>query len=145
MAAIRRYCYDSDAMLSSRCGKFGERGMADEQKIEVYFHKSNFFRVVHADGCFGGQTPRGGIHMGFYSERSAFPLRTELTVVDNKAVSETPLETKGGLVRELEVDVVMDFNSSISFYVWLKAKMQEQRQTLGISDADWSTMVGTGV
>ncbi|HLW54414.1 MAG TPA: hypothetical protein VKW06_16380 [Candidatus Angelobacter sp.] len=54
--------------------------MAEEKKpVSVCFHyvKSNYFRVIHADGMYGGLTPCGGIFFALYSDRQPLP---ELTV-----------------------------------------------------------------
>jgi hypothetical protein len=99
-------------------------------QIEVYYHKSNFFRVVHSDGCYGGINPRGMINCGFYSERGAIPLRTTIQLTDGQPSSETVVESKQGLVRELEVDVTMDLNAAASFYNWLRVQMEVLRQQL---------------
>jgi len=113
-------------------------------EVDVYYHKSNFFRVVRADGCYGGPTPRGILNLSFYSERQAIPLRTKLKVENGTVLPEAVVETKGGLVRELEVDVTMDFQPAVSFYVWYKQKIQELRLAVGVSDDDWKNMTGEG-
>ena len=46
------------------------------KELEFDFIKSNFFRVIKADGAFGGISPNGSIHMALYSERSAIPTKT---------------------------------------------------------------------
>jgi hypothetical protein len=109
--------------------------------IEVYYQKANFFRVVHADGCYGGVNARGMIHCGFYSERAAFPLRTALPVQDGRPGPEKVIESKSGLVREFEVDVIMDINTGVAFYVWLRDKLDNLRKQLGVSDEQWESKV----
>ena len=64
-------------------------GMADERPdvssppkkqtkiLKADYIKSNLFRVVVADGAFGGLTPRGNIHIDFWSERRAIPTHCE--------------------------------------------------------------------
>ncbi|MEQ1942261.1 hypothetical protein ABMA32_07540 [Mesorhizobium sp. VNQ89] len=111
-------------------------------EVEVFYHKSNFFRVVHADGCYGGITPRGAVNIAFYSERKAIPLRTKMKVVEGVTQPETVVESKPGFVRELEVDIFMDFNSSVSFFVWFKEKIDTLRKHSGVSDEDWKKMIG---
>jgi hypothetical protein len=111
-------------------------------QIEVFYHKSNFFRVVHADGCVGGINPRGMINCGFYSERSAIPLRTSFSIINGKPSQEAIIESKPGLVRELEVDVTMDINAAASFHKWLGLQLEQLRVKLNISDEQWNTLVG---
>ena len=103
-------------------------------RLEISYQKSAFFRVIHADGCFGGINPRGMVHCAFYSERNAIPRRTAIPIVDGRAGPEEVVESRSGLVRELEVDVLMDLNTSVAFYIWLRDKMEHLRKQLGISD-----------
>lgn len=143
-AASKPYCqWRARHDVSFYPGANGHNWMVNEkseppERVEVFHHKSNFFRVVHADGCFGGMTPRGGLHMGFYSERSAIPLRTAIPLSEGKpAGPETVLEVRPGLVREIEVDVVMDLSTATSFFTWLRSNLEQMRQAHGVSDEDW--------
>lgn len=116
--------------------------MANEStKVDVFFHKSNFFRVIHVDGCHGGINPRGQIHCGVFSERAAIPLRTEFSVKDGQPGPEQVVEGKSGIVRELEADLVMDLNTATAFYIWLGDKIEHLRKGLGVSDDEWSKVL----
>ena len=103
--------------------------MADQQipeKLVFHFIKSNFFRVIHADGVHGGVTPRGLIHMAFFSERSPLPQRTSLPF--NKADGtasgmEVTEVSREGVVREVEADVLMTLETAEAFHNWLSAKI----------------------
>jgi hypothetical protein len=112
--------------------------MADSSHntLEVHYNKSNFFRVIHMDGCIGGLSPRGFIHCNFYSERYAIPLKSELTLGPDRPVERTT-EQKSGMVRELEIDVIMDINAALSFYVWFGKQLEQLRRQINIPDADW--------
>ncbi|WP_146140209.1 hypothetical protein [Alsobacter soli] len=114
----------------------------EPKSLEAFFQKSNFFRVVHADGCYGGLTPRGSIHCGFYSERVAIPQRTSIPIIDGQPGPETILEGKEGLVRELDVDVVMDFTTAVSFHIWMRDKLETLRVQMQVSDEDWNALLG---
>ena len=46
-----------------------------EHEVAFDFIKSEYFRVIHADGALGGPTPQGLVHMAFYSERPPIPRR----------------------------------------------------------------------
>ena len=41
--------------------------------LKFEYEKSEQFRTVFADGAIGGVTPRGYVHVAFYSERSPIP------------------------------------------------------------------------
>ena len=98
------------------------------QEIDFHYLKSNLFRVVHADGAHGGVTARGYIHVAFYNERRAIPRRTTLAFdAETQASRETVTDTRGGVVRELEVDVLMDEQTTGELIEWLKAQLGELR------------------
>lgn len=109
--------------------------------IDFHMIKSNHFRVAHADGIYGGVTPHGNVHCTFYSERSAIPRRTRRTIRDDGSnSSEENVDTLGGVVRELEVDVVMSLTAATAFYFWLAPQIEQLRTSIGMSDDAWSEM-----
>lgn len=110
--------------------------------IEAHYIKSNFFRVVHADGVYGGGSPRGLLTMAFYSERQALPKKSSFPLINNIPGPETVVETKAGIVREVEVDVFMDLPTAASLYGWLGGRLEELRHGLGISDEQFAKMTG---
>jgi len=81
--------------------------------IEVHQRKSNFFRVVHADGVWCGVNPYRQIHVTFYSERFPIP-RSVFFALDEKGFvkGEERREGKQGWFRELEVDVVLSVDAA---------------------------------
>jgi hypothetical protein len=103
-----------------------EQDAAPLAKTMTYHYlKSPFFRAVHADGVYGGITPHGSIHMGFFSERNPFPTQTEYEITDNKLgreIEESRI-VKPGFVREVDVDVIMDLTTAIALQGWLTDKI----------------------
>ena len=103
------------------------------EQVEFHYIKSNGFRVVHADGVWGGTTPRGYITMSFYSERSPIPRRITREVKAQQLDSgdrvhvlgeEIARDAKNGLVREVEVEVMVDLEMAKSLLKWLENKVQ---------------------
>jgi hypothetical protein len=98
------------------------------EKLRVEFVKGNLFRVVHADGAYGGITPRLDLFITFYTER--FPIPKVLTFemspegVPAKEVS-SERESKEGVIRECEIGVVVDLPIAKSFLQWLTEKVAE--------------------
>lgn len=111
-------------------------------RVDVSYQKSNFFRVIHADGMYGGATPRGDVHMAVFSERSALPTASHFDVVAGKAQPEVITETRSGVVRELEADIVMSLPVAIAAHAWLGDKIEYLRTQLNISESDWNDLVG---
>src|ERR1035438_8818935 len=102
------------------------------EKLRVEFVKGNLFRVVHADGAFGGITPRLDLFITFYSER--FPIPKVLTYeMSPEGVPAKELsgerESKEGVIRECEIGVVVDLPTAKSFLQWLTEKVSELEET----------------
>lgn len=100
--------------------------------IEVEYQKSNFFRVIHADGAMGAPSPRGILNFAFYSERSPLPRKTVIPVINKHPGPEQTIETKRGLIRELEVNVAMDLAVAMNFHAWLGDRIIEIQTQLEI-------------
>jgi hypothetical protein len=97
-------------------------------KLRVEYVKSNFFRVVRADGAMGGASPRLDLFITFYSERFPIPKvlvyeRTPKGAPGEEIFSER--ESKEGIIREAEIGITMDLPTAKSFAVWLNDKVTE--------------------
>lgn len=96
------------------------------QKIGFHFLKSNQYRTVHADGAFGGLTPRGYIDVNFFSERKPIPNFTSHELgADGTVGPENTAEriSKDGIIREVEVGVILDLEGARSLIKWLADKV----------------------
>ncbi len=104
----------------------------DQLPSSVIFNyiKSNYFRVVHADGAMGGFTPRGHLFVSLYSERAPLPDVTVQAVENGQLGQEIVEQRKSteGILRELEVGVVMDLNVAKSLATWLKERIDIMEQ-----------------
>lgn len=118
-------------------------GSADEDnKISFDYLKSQFFRVLHADGAIGGITPSGCIHCSFYSERQAIPQRQTFMLNEDGSLGQPIAEetlVRAAIVRELDVDIVMNIDVARSLVVWLgqqinlyDEKVAQARQGQGV-------------
>ena len=104
-----------------------DEGKQLPDRIKFDYIKSNLFRVVHAEGVIGGITPRPAIHMAFYNERNAIPRQTVFPVNEDGTLGPEITEervVRDAIVREVEVDVVMDLNTAASFLKWLQEKLE---------------------
>ena len=96
-----------------------------QENIDLHYIKANGFRVVHADGVWGGPTPRGYITMSFFSERAPIPRTISFELESQGTLGEeTSRDTKGGLIREVDVEVVVDLRMAKSLVGWLNEKVQ---------------------
>lgn len=94
-----------------------------QHEVRFEYIKSNFFRVIHADGAWGGISPRGNIHISFYNERAAIPDSSKLVVSDEGLVKPEEFQATSQLVREVEVDVIVDLQTAIVLSAWLNNKI----------------------
>lgn len=103
-------------------------------KFDFHYQKTPLYRGVHADGFWGGPTPRGSFAVSFFSERQPLPKvaqREMLSTGDGMMTlgPESVSEVLSGVVRQVEVTVYMDLRAVQEFYEWLGmhvAKMEEQ-------------------
>ena len=74
------------------CRTYNEEGAVEQPPKTIRYHyiKSNSFRIVHADGVYGGSTPKGYLHLDFFSERFPIPQLVEHSV--NKRIMSIPIE-----------------------------------------------------
>jgi len=93
----------------------------------VKFHliKGNYFRVIHADGAIGGITPSREIFLSLYSERGAIPQLVELAINADGSLGEEIKRTgKEGIVREIEVGVMLNSHTAKVIAEWLAKQAQ---------------------
>ncbi len=110
--------------------------MEPEPPPVIHFHmlKSNFFRVIHADGIFGGMSPRGGIQIAFFSERQPIPQQMCHTINPDTGRLGDELEdqriSRDGIVREIEANVIMELTTAKSFLSWLQATVNDAEEII---------------
>lgn len=121
--------------------------MAEAKPPIVRYHylKSTAFRIVHADGVFGGPTPKGLVHLAFFSERFPLPQQTEhelARIDEGKAQigSEIPSGrvSREGLVREVEVGVLMSPDVGRAFHKWLGEQLDKIDAIVAVAEASAS-------
>lgn len=105
--------------------------MTDKQKslpeeIRFDYLKSNSFKVIHADGIFGGVSHRGTIWATFWSERGAIPTQVVHRLTPDGKLGEELLEQRAvrdAIIREAEAVVVMDLGTAKALRRWLDEKI----------------------
>jgi hypothetical protein len=82
--------------------------------------KSSHFRVIHVDGVHGGVRPSGrSIHMALFSERNAIPQHEDYRVQDGRLGEKVRSDGRESIVREVEVDAILDLNAARVIRDWL--------------------------
>ncbi|HVV17421.1 MAG TPA: hypothetical protein VHH90_09485 [Polyangia bacterium] len=88
--------------------------------LNIDYIKSAHFRVIHVDGAHGGLRPSGRtIHMALFSERNAIPQHEEYTVADGALGERIRRDGREAIVREVEVDAIMDLDTAKALRDWL--------------------------
>ena len=125
-------------MAKAASSKSTRRKTNRRKEIAFDYIKSNFFRVIHVDGAFGGLAPSGNIHMALYSERQAIPTRTVFPFEGDKLGPENlkKREVRESLVREVEVDVVLSIDQARALHKWLTGKIESLEGIIGLQVAD---------
>lgn len=100
----------------------------DEQQsrtLKFDYIKSNYFRVVHADGVWGDVTPNSSIHIAFWNERFPIPKRVTYEIGADGTISDSKTSTRRGIVREVEVGVILDVETAKILVSWLQDRVEE--------------------
>ncbi len=98
----------------------GKSGANERTTVDFHYVKSNYFRVVHADGIFGGATPNGDLLMTVWNQRVPIPKKTTHVIGDDGSIGqEIDRESRVGIVREVEVGVVFKPDAVKSIIEWL--------------------------
>lgn len=110
-----------------------KKSIKPEEKRRVTYDmiKSNQFRVIHADGVFGGLGPGRNLFFTLFAERPAMP--TQLTHELDESEGGMKLgkeltalrQSRGTVIRDLEVGVIMSPGGAAALYRWLKGKLEE--------------------
>ena len=102
------------------------RSQPNRRITEVTFDykRSNQSRVIHVDGVWGGSTVHGGILMALFSERQAIPDQSTYKVRANGRLGEELASAAAPrLVRDIEVEAIMNLATARELYNWLGEKI----------------------
>jgi len=93
-------------------------------ELSFDYIKSNLFRVVHVDGVHGGIAPNGHtIQMAMFSERSPIPKSETYELKEGRLGERKSLEKRDALIREVEIETLMDINTAKKIVQWLEDKI----------------------
>ncbi len=102
-----------------------------DNKIKFDFVKSQAFRVIHADGFFGGVSPNFYIHMAVYNQRNPIPQQVTHKIDPDGSlgaeIKELRVERQG-VVREVEADIIMDMPVAEALVEWLRGNIDTMKR-----------------
>jgi hypothetical protein len=97
------------------------------ERVQFEFEMGQDFRVVPAEGVFGGPTPQGKLFMVFFVDHPSIPHIVEHSVeqVGDGGRLGPEVQRFGGvgITRRAEVGMVMDRHIAESFLHWLAAQV----------------------
>jgi hypothetical protein len=97
-------------------------------RLKFDYIKSNFFRVVHADGVYGGPSPHRELCLTFFNERFPIPKSSIYNIAPTGELQDelqSERDARTGIVREVEIAVMMDLSVAKSLALWLADKIAE--------------------
>jgi hypothetical protein len=106
--------------------------LEDKPKIAFDYIKGHNFSTYHVDGAVGGLTPKGDLHIAFYSERMAIPRRVTHLLNDDGSIGDIEeIESRNSVVREMDVNVVMSVQTAVELHDWLGERIEEMKRRRG--------------
>jgi hypothetical protein len=121
--------YEEPAMPSNSTKK---KPSTKKRTVQFHMIKGNFFRVIHADGAWGGFNPAGdSIHMTIFSERIPIPTQITHSIEQSNRLGKElrdERQARDGIVRELEVDIVLDLRAAEGMHKWLADKIERLKE-----------------
>ena len=98
----------------------------DNKELLIHYKKLGNYRTYHADGFFGGPTPRGMLYIEPFIDRGITPKVTKLAVsTDGQTLTEEVVECLEGAIREIECGIIIDLNTAKELQRWLGEKITD--------------------
>lgn len=111
--------------------------MADEKTPEpdkssaigVFYQRSRHYRTIQPDGAQMGITPRGRLQFTLFTDQKPMPeyVLHEITPEGNLGGPREEV-VKEGFIREVEVNVIMDFAAAVSFLNVLQSTLKQVKE-----------------
>jgi len=102
-------------------------------QMQIHFVKSSQFRVIHANGVWYGGDSQQNLHLTFFNERAPIPKKLVFNLNEQgMVVSEdaTQRDSKEGIVREMEIDVVFSLQAAVEFHKTLGENLKAIQQSI---------------
>ena len=107
--------------------------MGEDQKsksLNIRYRNNPAYRSVHATGAYGGTLPNGEICLGIFSERTHFPESAIVEVDEQTKQGKETVQVEKGIVREMEVGIIMNLDVAKAIRVWLDDKIAFVEQAM---------------
>lgn len=103
------------------------KDMSNNEKLTFNYLRFGNYHIDHVDGAIGNITPKGFLHIDFFSERAAIPKTVEYEFgadgqPDNS--TENIIEAKEGIVRHIQSGIIMNKKTAIAVRDWIDKQIK---------------------
>jgi hypothetical protein len=88
-------------------------------EFTVDFVKSQFFRVIYADGFTAGMTLGDNVHIVFWNSRDTIPKRVVYRFDEQGEITDVVPEIRADQIREVEIGITMGRETAKVLRDWL--------------------------
>lgn len=106
--------------------------MGEDRQIKFRFEYDPGYRLIGANGIWGGITPRGDLRLDFFVESLGIPDHvTHLLTPDHRLGPELNRAQAEGIVRRVQVGVLLSLDQADSIADFIKQKIAERGKKTG--------------
>lgn len=103
--------------------------VGEDRQAKFFFEYDPHYRLVGANGIWGGITPRGDLQLDFFAESIAIPdTVTNLVTPEGKLGPELGRSPERRFMRRLQVGVLLSLEQADSIADFIKEKVAEFRK-----------------
>lgn len=104
----------------------GKKSIAETGRLDARITRSPSVVAIHADGVWGGLTPKVQIVMGFFTEQWATPERVVYQLPKDVPGKLTEVSRSGGgyFHREIQAQIFMSVDVARTLITWLQEKIE---------------------
>jgi hypothetical protein len=101
--------------------------MAEAKEVAIAYERASDYRIIPANGVYGGPTPQGDFRLEFYVEGLALPTEAKHTIVEGKLTDPTarPSSEMPRLVRQIQMGVLLSEEQTRNLAAWLLKRLAE--------------------
>lgn len=115
-------------MAKAKRKKATRKKAVKKKVVKINYIKTPSYRSYHADGAYGGVTPKGNIYCEFFIDRNVTPQVVEHALSSDGIIGAVKKTYgKEGIVRQIECGISMDIATAISFRDWLDDKIKRRQ------------------
>ena len=104
--------------------------MSTKKELKIKYQKAYDFKTSFVSGIHGGVGTNGLLTASLFTDRSAMPDSTLVTLGENNAIVTMDDIRDSDMIREAQVAIIMDINTTKLIVGWLNGKIQEMENLI---------------